>query len=518
VNRAERYGFLTVFAIAGAFAAVTIRYAFFVGTITDGSGYVSQATRWLRGDLFGSLPFIDWPAWPDLSFAVPLGYRLSAVAGTDVFIYPPGLPLVMAAAMTVGGELAAHLVPPLMGAALVWATSDLAGLLAGTKARVIGAALIATSAIALTMALQAFSDVPATAWWMVALVLALRHRPLASVAAGLAVTMAILTRPNLAPLALVPAAFVVTSSRSERLLHSGLFVCAASVGVAVLMWMQYFLYGSPIASGHPGIEQLFAVGHIRQNLLRYVRWYAEAHSPVLLLAALAPLIFWRSTNPGIQVNARHVAMGLSVFALGVYVSYLPYFPYSDWPFLRFMLPAIAPLYALTAAVLARAIDALPRVTQIPALALVLGLTAGFQTQQAYDKQITEHWKWSQRVLTAGRYLAEVLPRDAVIITFFHSGSMRHHAGCSILRPDLVPPDNADSVLALLERRGYRPYLLLDDELERPGFLQRFAGTRIGALDWAPRALIGTYGRLVLYDLGDREPYLQGERWPIDVLP
>ena len=122
------------------------------------------------------------------------------------------------------------------------------------------------------------------------------------------------------------------------------------------------------------------------------------------------------------------------------------------------------------------------------------------------------------MLTAGRYLVEVLPRDAVLVTFFHSGSMRHHAGCSILRPDLVPPDSFDNVLALLERRGYRPYLLLDDELERAGFLQRFAQTRIGALDWAPRALIGSYGRLVLYDLADREPYLRGERWPIDVLP
>lgn len=88
MNRAERYASLTVFAIAGAFAAVTIRYAFFVGTITDGSGYVSQATRWLRNDLFGSLTFIEWPAWPDASFAVPLGYRLSTVAGTDVFILP----------------------------------------------------------------------------------------------------------------------------------------------------------------------------------------------------------------------------------------------------------------------------------------------------------------------------------------------------------------------------------------------------------------------------------------------
>ena len=109
MNRAERYASLTVFAIAGAFAAVTIRYAFFVGTITDGSGYVSQATRWLTGDLFGSLPFIEWPAWPDASFACLLGIGSAQLPVQTCSFYLPGLPPIMAAAMTVGGELAAHL-------------------------------------------------------------------------------------------------------------------------------------------------------------------------------------------------------------------------------------------------------------------------------------------------------------------------------------------------------------------------------------------------------------------------
>lgn len=99
------------------------------------------------------------------------------------------------------------------------------------------------------------------------------------------------------------------------------------------MWTQYLFYGSPIASGHPGIEQLFALGPIRQNLLQYVRWSAEAHSPVLLLASLAPLMFWRA-NPETRVNSRHFAIGLVLFAVGVYLSYLPYFPYSDWEPLR----------------------------------------------------------------------------------------------------------------------------------------------------------------------------------------
>jgi hypothetical protein len=59
--------------------------------------------------------------------------------------------------------------------------------------------------------------------------------------------------------------------------------------------------------------------------------------------------------------------------------------------------------------------------------------------------------------------------------------------------------------------------LLDQELEREGFLARFANTNLSKLDWPPRARIGTYGRIELYDLADRGKYLNGERWPIDVL-
>ena len=75
------------------------------------------------------------------------------------------------------------------------------------------------------------------------------------------------------------------------------------------------------------------MGTSGRTFYSYVRWYAEAHSPVLLLAALAPLMFWRS-NPETRVNSRHFAIGLVLFAVGVYLSYLPYFPYSDWEPLR----------------------------------------------------------------------------------------------------------------------------------------------------------------------------------------
>ena len=157
----ERLARLVAVAIAGLFTAITIRYASFAATISDGAGYVSEATRWLQSDLFVPQPFAFWPGW-QIHWAVPLGYRTGPVIGADVFTYPPGLPMTMAAAMAWGGELAAYLVPPVLGGLLVWAAGELAARLAGPAARVIAAALMATSAIALLMAVQPMSDVPAS--------------------------------------------------------------------------------------------------------------------------------------------------------------------------------------------------------------------------------------------------------------------------------------------------------------------------------------------------------------------
>lgn len=518
--RDPKWASVATIVLATTFVAVAVRYAFFVAAISDSSGYVSEASRWLVHDLFGPQPFAFWPAWPDLSLTTPLAYRAGTTPGTDVFVYPPGLPLTLAAAMAIGGSLAAHVVPPLMGGLLVWATGDLAGRLAGPSARLIAAALMATSAIAFTLSLDVMSDVPVSAWWMLSLVFAPRRRPLAMMASGLVVSMAILTRPNLAPLAIIPGVLAVLCSPGRRWWHGTIFFCTASVGPALLLWLQATLYGSPLASGYGAIQHMFSWSHVHENWLRYPRWYLSAHTPAIVLAILAPIIWRRSaeSNDGRTPNERrYLVLALLAFAVATYAAYLTYFPYADWEFLRFMLPGIAPLYALTGAVLARGVDAFPRPARLAASLIVLGLTAGFQVRQTYDKQATEHWKWQRRILLTGHYLNAVLPRNAIVMTFFHSGSVRYYTGLPILRSDLVPPESLDALLARLEQGGYHPYLLLDDELERPALAARFPQSRVGKLDWPPRARIGTYGRIDLYDLADPARHDRGERWPIDVL-
>src|SRR4029453_11381550 len=116
-----------------------------------------------------------------------------------------GLPLVMTPFRLLGGELATYFAVPLLGAIAVLATFYVGARLHSRYAGLAAAALAPTSPILLFQIVQPMSDVPATAWWAVALVFALIPVPSAPLAAGGAAGLAILTRPNLLPFAIVIA-------------------------------------------------------------------------------------------------------------------------------------------------------------------------------------------------------------------------------------------------------------------------------------------------------------------------
>jgi asparagine N-glycosylation enzyme membrane subunit Stt3 len=75
--------------------------------------------------------------------AAPLGYEMGTVAGSMVPVYPPGLPLLMAIAIRVGGPSSAYLVVPLCGGLAVWLTYLLGARIADARAGVVAAVLVA---------------------------------------------------------------------------------------------------------------------------------------------------------------------------------------------------------------------------------------------------------------------------------------------------------------------------------------------------------------------------------------
>ena len=108
-------------------------------------------------------------------------------------------------------------------------------------------ALVATSPAMLFMLIAPMSDVPAAAAWAVAVASVLADTMAGAALAGLASALAILIRPNLAPLAALLAAWMVWRHGARP--RALVFTLVASIGAVGVAVVNARLYGSPLASG-----------------------------------------------------------------------------------------------------------------------------------------------------------------------------------------------------------------------------------------------------------------------------
>ena len=161
---------------------------------------------------------------------------------------------------------------------MVWLTFVLGRQLDDEVTGASAAVLLACSPIFLYQSVQPMSDVPAAALWLGALTAASR----APATAGVLMSLAILTRVNLAPLALL---LVIVLPHRRAWLRFGL---AALPGLVVMVALNVARYGGALASGYGSTEVLFSLAHVRPNLARYPAWLIGTETPFLLLALLAP--------------------------------------------------------------------------------------------------------------------------------------------------------------------------------------------------------------------------------------
>ena len=533
-------GVLAPIVVAAAIiASVTfgLRQGLFVAAASDAYGYVSQADLWARGSPIVQQPFAREMTWPNAAETLaPLGYRpyRPAPHGTDIVpLYAPGLPMVMAIFKLLGGSRAVFLVVPLLGGLAIWATYVMGRRLAGPLVGASAATLLASSPPFLFEIVSPTSDVPATAWWALALGLLMVEGRAAAFGAGLATGLAILTRPNIVALAAVPGALLVwqalrarfrhhssppappalpalparaqASSPTQRMLLFAAGSIPACVAVALINWR---LYGSPLASGYAPFNVLFNWSHVGPNLARYPRWLVETETPFVLLALIAPFVLSRtpSGHAG-QPSPRTIAMVWLCFIATVFLAYLFYLPYDEWWYLRFLLPAYPPILVLSSFTLVRLLTPLTRVAPDAkgfAAAAVVALVARHGVDYAVDRGAPDLWKAEQRYLTVGEYVASALPDRAVLVCMQHSGAARYYSGRITVRYDLMRPTDLDLVIEELRRLGYSPYLVLDD-WEEPKFRDRFQGkSALAGLDWTPVAQLHS-NQVRIYDPADRQP-------------
>jgi hypothetical protein len=487
----------STFVAATALAAVVMTGVFATSSAAgaDASGYISEAWMLGSGRLFQADELADVRRGNDPYLTSPLGWRPSG-EDRQAPTYPPGLPALMAIPHAIAGVTGASALVILSAGIAIFATGRLAFLLGGNIAAVIAAAFIAFTPVFIYQSIQPMSDVPVTAAWMLCFVM-LGRGGSADLFAGLACGLAVLIRPNLAPLAIVP---LFIARRRVR------FAIPVAIAGVLLALLQSLWYGSPIRSGYGSADELFALSNVAPNASRYVRWLMGT-APALLLSVFGAL----------RLRANRLAQGLFAFAVFVVASYLVYAVFDDWSYLRFLLPAMA-IFAVFASIeLSAWIDRWPvPIRPLLLFAIALGVTA----HALWVARSMDTFKLAdqlRRVSVVADFINEDVPPAAVIVAGEQSGSMRYYTERPILRWEAAAPDALAAAMTTLEQ-SRRPVYIVLDAWEDGLFRTKFAALPAGALDWPPILDAGTSHRTRLWKLSDRERFSRGEQLSTIRLP
>jgi hypothetical protein len=498
----DRSALLIVVALSLGTILVGIRQGSLVAEASDAWGYLSQADLWLAGDLVVEQPFTTGMPWPqaDLAFS-PLGYRPAVHPGAIVPTYPPGLPVLMAAAKAVAGVCGPFLIAPMLGGLTVWLTYLLGVRLSSRLVGLAGAALLVTSPIFVFMVLSPMGDVPATAFFTLGLVLALSSWRGRAFWTGAAVSMAVFIRPNLVLVGAVFLAFVVMraqplegeTARRARLRALLWFSLGGAPLVLAVAALNATLYGAPWSGSYGSLGDLYSWRFVWRNLIDYPRWMWATETPLIALA-LVPVIAWKHDR-----ERRSTLAFLVSFVAAVWVSYLFYRAFGLWLYLRFLLPAIPVLLVVAAWGLAALVDRVRGAAERMAVVLLV-VTAALSMRAGFIRsdQLLSHWREGVPYTSVGEYVRRQLPSNAVILTVQHSGSIRYYSGRLTLRWDFLPPEWWPRAVTALVERGYRPYVLVTSGEEEP-FRSRFG---LSDADDGPGTLVATLPGLEVNRLYD----------------
>jgi hypothetical protein len=490
------------FGVAGSVATIVaiglaafgvVRGTWAVGG-SDSSCYGLMAKALSSGHLQPSSVLVTEAPWPNAAITFAPGGFIPSSVHPDAAapICATGMSVLMAPFAMLGQD-AIFWLTPIAAAVLVMAAFKIAGDLAGGAAGAAAAILTATSPIVLYQTVQPMNDILTAALWLAAIASARR-----SVVTGVLIGVAIMVRPNLAPLAIVVAA-ISAIANPHRARAAGMVVGGMLPGIIAMLWLNTALYGSPFSSGYGAASRLFGTSHVEANLTNYSRALFETQNIVPLFALLAPLAFY-----GVK---RAVSALLLAFAAIVIAIYLLYEPFPEWWYLRFLIPAIVVLQVLTAASVTHLLSRANMGGLIPLVAVVIGLlgvrVAG--THDAFALQAME-----SRYRQSAELVRDRLPTNAVLITEWQSGSIRFHAGREVVLWESLDPAWLDRAITWLRSKGLQPYILTERR-EEPQFRARFRSqSEVGGLDWPPRFDVNRQVRI--FDPADRSRYLAGESY------
>jgi hypothetical protein len=472
---------------------------------SDSYGYLSEAYLWMKGQLRQDQSWVQAiPLMASRWVFTPLGYGPFADTYDLVPSYAPGLPLLMAGAMTIGGYRAAFVVVPVSAALAVLVTFLLGRRVHSPWAGVAGAWLLATSPTFLMQSLSPpMSDVPVTAAWALAFLFVLGRGPWPALFAGLTTGFAVLVRLNLAPLALVPglwclvAALRDRSSDEARWWRRPVAFAAGVVPMAlVAAAVNSRLYESPFRTGYGDLSLMFSWDHIVPNMRQYASWLTETQTVAIWIGGAAillplPLIWRRSEH-------RAIVVGWAAFVLALWAEYCLYARWDAWWYLRFLLPAY-PMVMIGLGQVFVAAGRRHRLLAIAGVIVVIGL--GYRgLAMAVDRGIFTVRVGESKYVMAARVVREVTEPASAIFSSMHSGSLRLYAGRMTVRYDLIDRKEVDDAVEYLSRFGIHSYALLEDAEVRQWRTQFDPRCRLRSLNWKPLRVFDSPTHMSLYDL------------------
>ena len=471
---------------------------------SDSACYALMTRAYVEGRVSPESALAREAPWPEATAVAAPGGFLPAPGrpGAAVPVCAPGYALLVAPLARAAGLGAIHIVPPIAAALVVWC-AWLGGRRLSSPWAGAGAALLtAAHPIVWFQAVQPMNDITTAALWLAALVAALDRR--AWWTGGL-LGLGLLVRPNLAPAAVAITLVCAWEARHDARAALGAIArvsLAAVPGMALVLWLNAELYGSPLRSGYGDLGVLFAAAHVPGNLGRYgVTWIATS-TPLVLLGLAAPFVLPRSARPR--------AWALVVVAGALSIVYLAYRPFPEWWYLRFLLPAVVISLVLAASVIVTAGERVAGRAG-PALAVVVLAGAAavmLRTPQAGEARGLR--RLESRFTTTADAVAAHVAVTSPAITGWQSGPIRFGPGHEVLMWDALDPAWLDRAIGWLEARGTPPVIVLETWEEEP-FRARFAGQGYGALDWPPRYDIER--RVHVYLPVDRARFAAGETVP-----
>ena len=449
-------------AICGS-AGTWLRFLLMTIGGADSYGYVSASQLIAQGRLIGDAPIAEWlSAANRMAAAAPLGWT-PAPEGTGIApTFPIGVATVMALFTVIGGPNAVFFVAPIMGALTLALVYRLASEWYDADTALFATALVAWNPLFITYAKQPMSDVPATMWIVLALVLAFRATPGTAFGAGLAAGAAIITRPALL---VAGAVLPFVARRGDRpLSRAGLAAAGVGIGIAAQMAIQYRLFGSPWSSGYGAVGNLFSIDHVTTNLGIFTKHLWTVAGPLWLVGLLLGVIAARPEPRG-----KPTALFGAVAA-----PYLFYLPFDHWETLRFLLPGLVPLTVLAA-------DGLIKITRWPlnraaATAITCAFLAIVIWRSEHLLRASSVWEVAAleaRYPLAGEWIAVNTPAGSVVLARQHSGSLRWYGRRETLRWDVIAPEDLVHTIREIESHGATVYAALEGA-ELAMFDEKFA--------------------------------------------